>query len=190
MRSRKSSNTDEENLALALRLSQLSSNAFDEHVSQLRPSESALAEFAFRPTTPPNDGKHSPEMAADVLPESVDAPEKRVDQLHSYEPTPPGKDACQPTPPDDEDDDDDDDDDDGGDGDGNGDDDSDDDDDDDDDDGDLELVLRLSKLPAGVFDEQVGELNQRSGSRMAGGSLASLLTAIPEVWMLLSPHQN
>ena len=182
MRSHKSSTTDE---ALALRLPQLPSDASNEDVCQLRPSGSALTEFALRPTTPPNDGKHSPEMAADVLPQSVDAPEKRVDQLHSYGPTPPGKDACQPTPPDDDDDDDDDDGDGDGGGDGDGDDDS-----DDDDDGDLELVLRLSKLPAGVFDEQVGELNQRSGSRMAGGSPASLLTAIPEVWMLLSPHQN
>src|SRR6266849_2259075 len=105
MRSHKDSTTDEEDLALALKLPQLPSDASNEDVSQLRPSGSALTEFALRPTTPPNDEKHSPEMAADVLPQSVDAPEKRVDQLHSYGSTPLGKDACQSTPPDYDDDD-------------------------------------------------------------------------------------
>jgi len=58
---------------------------------------------------------------------------------------------------------------------------------------DLEVVLRWSELPAGIFDEQVGEYNRRrESSMMDQDDLVSLLTAISlahvEVWTPLCPY--
>jgi len=55
MASYTSSNTDEEDLALALRLSQLSSDAFDENISRLYHTRSASASPVTLPSTPRSD---------------------------------------------------------------------------------------------------------------------------------------
>ena len=146
-----SPNTDEEELAVALRLSQLSSDAFDEHVSQLCPGPSELAKFAPFPTTRPRDNDLA--IAPDIIPQrsSPNASEENVDRKATRQITLP--DEC--------------------------------------DEDDLQVVLRLSELPADLFDEQLGKRNQQGEPPVADGdSTVPLLTGMSflQVWILLSPY--
>ena len=158
MASDTNSNIDED-LALALRLSQLSSDAFDQCVSQLRPEQSASAGSTPCPPTPRSDREHDMATASDISQRSLH--EEQFSRLHSGGSAPAGKDASQTVSPDDEYDED-----------------------------DLDLILRLSELPADIFDEQMGELvGQRESRGADDDNVASLLAAMSflEVWMAL-PH--
>jgi hypothetical protein len=71
---------DEENLALALRLSQLSSDDFvDEQFAHPRPEGSASANHIFRPRTPTNDDL-APVLRLSLLPS--DEFDEQVARLH------------------------------------------------------------------------------------------------------------
>lgn len=90
MTSRVSSSAEEEDLSLALRSSQLSSDAVDEQVAQARPEGSASVEHSPCPTTPP--------PALDVSQPTLDTPDMQANLLESEGPTPAGNDARQCTP--------------------------------------------------------------------------------------------
>lgn len=147
MVSHASSNIEEEDLALALRLSQLSLDTFDEQVTQLRSASHLPC-----PTTPRGDGKDNLALASDMSQRSPNASEEQVTQPCPSGSAPTGNEASQTTPPIEYDED------------------------------NVELLLMLSQLPADIFDDRVGELNQRKESRAAvEDSLAPLLTAMSPV---------
>ena len=150
------SNIDEEDLAPALRLSQLSSDAFDQCVSQLRPERSASVGSTPCPPTPRIDQEHDLATVPDISQRSLHVSGEQFSGLDSSGSALASKDACQTASPDEYD--------------GN----------------DLELVLRLSELPADIFDEQVGELvGQRESQGADDDNVASLLAAMSllEVWI-------
>ena len=102
MASDTNSNIDED-LALALRLSQLSSDAFDQCVSQLRPEQSASAGSTPCPPTPRSDREHDMAMVSDISQRSLHDSEEQFSRLHSSESAPA---AYQTGPPDEYDEDD------------------------------------------------------------------------------------
>jgi hypothetical protein len=96
MVSRVSSSAEEEDLAPALRSSQLSSDTSDEQVAQTHPEGPTSAEQAPRPTTPRSNGKGNLPLGLDV---SQRTPEEQVSRLESYGPAPASNDARPATPP-------------------------------------------------------------------------------------------
>jgi len=124
-------NLDEEDLALALTLSQQSSNDLDEHLTQLPTEGSASANHISRPCTPFNDEKDDLALALRLSLLSSDDFDEQVTQLHRAGPAPMSEEAHSSTLPNESNED------------------------------DLELTLNLSQLPADIFDEQVNELNRR-----------------------------
>jgi len=83
MASHTSSNTDEEDLALALRLSQLSSDAFDEHISRLYHTRSASASPVSLPSTPRSDEENNLAPASRISQRSPDAGEEQGQSVAS-----------------------------------------------------------------------------------------------------------
>ena len=155
-------NSDDEDLVLALRLSQLPSNSndFDEQIAQLPLEGPASAEHISRLRAPTSDEKDDLGLALRLSLLSSDEFDEHVARLHhmgsasasAFEDTHPL------IPPSERDED------------------------------DLELAPNLSELPADTFDEQVRELPQRRQSATAvGDSLAALLTAISLVQVRAAP---
>ena len=139
---------DQDDLALALKLSLLSSDAFDEQVAQLNPDGPSSA----KPAHPPaiacsNDvDKCAPTSSpSQPPPDASDVPEGQGIEPHFI----PVDNQMAPV-----------------------------------NENDLDLALMLSQLPADIFDEQVGELNQPRTA--AEGDVASLRMAMSvlEVRML------
>jgi len=78
------SHNDEEDLALALRCSQLSSDASDEHISRLHRSRSASASPATRPSTTPGDRvNNNLALASRISQQSPDATEEQGQSVAS-----------------------------------------------------------------------------------------------------------
>jgi hypothetical protein len=148
---------DEEDLALALRLSQLSSDDFDEQIAQLPPEGSASANHTSRSRTPTGDGDDKDDLALllRLSQLSSDDFDEQVPRLYRLESAPVIEKARLSTSRNQRDED------------------------------DLELALNLHQLPADVYDEQVNKLSGRGESRTAvEDRLASLLMAMSlvEVW--------
>jgi hypothetical protein len=146
---------DDEELALALRLSQLSFDAFDEQVAQLHPgdSEPAWADHTLGATTPRGDGKDDVAPAPD-LPLRSPHEQDTGTQPQSTESAPASDEGRQATSSNDNSE------------------------------PDPEFPPALSQLPADIFDEQVGELDRGREPRTATEDrVASLHTAmsLPEV---------
>jgi len=157
------STDDEEELSLALRLSQLSSDAFDEQAAQLHPgdSEPAWADHTLGAASAlRDDGKDDLAPAPDLPPRS---PHEQDTQPQSSESSPASDEGRQASSSND------------------------------DSEPGLEFLLTLSQMPADIFDEQLGELDRRRESQTATEDrVASLRTAMSllEVQMPLSLLAN
>jgi hypothetical protein len=139
---------DKEELALALRLSQLSSDDFDEQIAQ-HPSEgSASANQPSCPNTPTSDEKGELAMALRLSELSSDDFDTQVARLHHIESAPANEEPRSCTPRDESEE------------------------------VDLELALDLSQLLADIFDERASGHNRTGESRAAVDDLASLLTTL------------
>ena len=77
MASHTSSNTDEDDLALALRLLQLSSDAFDENIAHHHHTRSASASPATFPSTPRSDEENNLALTSRISQRSPDAAEEQ-----------------------------------------------------------------------------------------------------------------
>jgi hypothetical protein len=73
---------DEESPALALSLSLLSSDDFDEQIAQLPPKGSASTNYISRPCTPTSDAKDDLALALRLSRLSSDDLDPQVTQLH------------------------------------------------------------------------------------------------------------
>ena len=140
---------DDEELAPALRLSQLSSEAFDEQTAQLHPgdSEPAGADHTLGTATAlHDDGKDDVAPAPDL---PLQSPHEQDTQPQSSESSPASDEGRQASSSND------------------------------DSEPDLEFLLTLSQLPADIFDQRVGELDQRRETPTATeDGVASLHTAM------------
>jgi hypothetical protein len=93
-----SSNTEKEDLALALRLSQLSSDALEERCAQFHPEGSASSKDAPHPTTPCSYEKDNLALAPNVSPRSGDACEEQIIESHPSKYVPASNEAHHTTP--------------------------------------------------------------------------------------------
>jgi hypothetical protein len=142
---------DEETLALALRLSQLSSLSSDDSDEQIprNPPEGSASANQSRPRTPTSDEKDDLALALRLSLAPYDDFDEQLARFHRTGFASTSKEACPSTPPNESEED------------------------------DVGRALILSQLPADIFDEQVRGLNQRREARTAiEGSLASLPIAI------------
>jgi hypothetical protein len=149
---------DEESLALAFSLSQLSCNDFDEQIAQLPSEGSASTNHISRPLTPASDEKDNlaPALRQTLLP-SNDFDEQ-LTQLHHTGSASASEEARSSTPPNDSDE------------------------------NNLEMALNLSQPPADIFDERVSELNRPKELPTATeDSLASSLAAMSFAQVRMTP---
>jgi hypothetical protein len=142
-------NSDDEDLALALRLSQLSSKDFDEQIARRLPEGSASANYISRSYTPTREEKDVLALASRLSLLPSDDVDEQAARLHCTGSASASEETHSSTPPNDSDE------------------------------NDLELALSLSQLPADIFDEQVSRLNRTKEPYTAvEDSLASLLAAM------------
>jgi len=94
-----SSNNDEEDLALALRLSQLSSDTSDEHISGLYHTRSASASPATRSSTPPSIGENNNlALASRISQRSPNTTDEQGQSVASNQSAPARRDSHQTAP--------------------------------------------------------------------------------------------
>jgi hypothetical protein len=150
---------DEESLALAFSLSQLSCNDFDEQIAQLPSEGSASTNHISRPRTPASDEKDDLALALRLSLLPSNGFDEQLTQLHHTGSTSAGEEARSSTRPNDSDE------------------------------NDLEIALNLSQLPADIFDEQVSKLNRPKELRTAiEDRLASLLAAMSFAQVRMTPY--
>jgi hypothetical protein len=92
---------DKENLALALRVSQLSSDEFDEQIAQLPPEGSASASQIYRLRTTASDenGDLAPALGLPLLPSPLLGRDEQVARLHRAGSASASENARSTTPP-------------------------------------------------------------------------------------------
>ena len=150
-------NSDDEDLALALRLSQLPSNDFDEQIAQLPPEGSASVEHMSRWHTPTSDAKDDLALALRLSLLSSDEFDEHVAQLHHMgsASASASEDTHPLIPPSERDED------------------------------DLELAPNLSELPADEQARELPQ--PRQSPMAIGDDLAALLTAMSLVQVRAAP---
>jgi hypothetical protein len=154
---------EEEELALALELSQISADAFDERVAQLQPGDWASNDHVSHATRPPNDDENNSAPALGSSQVSSGAFNEQLTQLHPQGSTlaSGSENAHSFTHADEIDDE------------------------------DVQLHLNLSQLPADIFDEQVRELTpQRGGGVTDEVTLASLRAALSLLQVRARCHRH